>query len=89
MNSECGLGLPDVKPALKVFLPFFIQVILPYQIKRGEVLTLDIVIFNYLSKSQSVTVSFQRNDQEFEAVDPDLYGWSGEMIHNSKCDRSF
>jgi CD109 antigen len=78
-HCEIGLGLPEKKPSLKVFLPFFIQAVLPHHIKRGEILSLDIVIFNYLSKAQTVTVSVKRNDQEFAIQDSAFDGWTGEQ----------
>lgn len=77
--SDChGLGLSDIKPKLTVFLPFFIQMVLPHHVKRGEVLMQDIVIFSYLPKNQSVTVSVKRNDKQFEVLEPKLDGWTGE-----------
>ena len=79
MNWEHGMGLPVKKPKLRVFLPFFIQAVLPHHIMRGEILTLDFIIFNYLSKSQSVTVTVLRNDAQYEALQPKLNGWKGEI----------
>lgn len=79
ISEKYGLGLPDTKPILKVFLPFFIQANLPYHIKRGEVLMQDFIIFNYLSKNQSVIVSVKRDDQRFEVLDPALDGWTSKL----------
>lgn len=83
MNCDYGLGLPENKPKLKVFLPFFIQAVLPHHMQRAEVLMQDIVIFNYLSQSQTVLVSFKRNDNQFDVLDPAVDGWTGKRIVSS------
>ncbi|CRK95539.1 CLUMA_CG009006, isoform C [Clunio marinus] len=68
MNSKFGLGLPDVKPELTVFLPFFIQLNLPHHIKRGEILEQDILIFNYLTNDQDVVVSVSPEADKYSQV---------------------
>lgn len=80
MNDEYGMGLPDTKPSLKVFLSFFIQANLPNHMKRGEVLMQDIVIFNYLSNTQNVIVSVKRNDNKFVVLNPEFDGWQGNLL---------
>uniref|UniRef100_A0A6Q2YEL4 Alpha-2-macroglobulin-like n=1 Tax=Esox lucius TaxID=8010 RepID=A0A6Q2YEL4_ESOLU len=51
-----GFGLaPPVK--LTVFQPFFLEVILPYSIIRGENFELKATVFNYLSKCIMVSVT--------------------------------
>lgn len=77
MNAKHGLGLPDVKPKLTVFLPFFIDAALPNNMKRGEVLMQDILLFNYLI-TQNVVITIKRNDKQYEFLDPKLDGWTGE-----------
>ena len=74
------MGLPDMKPSLKVYLPFFIQMNVPHHIKRGEVLQQDMVVFNYLNKTQNVTLSIIRNDAEFIILDPAFDGWKGKIF---------
>lgn len=78
IHNDYGMGLPDTKAALKVFMPFFIQINLPVHLKRGEVLQQDIIIFNYLNQTQNVTVSVLRNDKEFDVLDPAFDGWNVE-----------
>lgn len=77
MSDVYGMGLPDIKPLLSVYIPFFIQAVLPHHVKRGEVLKQDILIFNYLTKSQTVTVYVHRDDAQFEALKPEFDGWKG------------
>ena len=78
MNSHFGLGLPESYPKLTVFQPFFIQVSLPFSIKRGEKLNQDIFIFNFLEEKQVVTITIAKKDAEFELVDLGLDGWSSD-----------
>ncbi|XP_047663989.1 alpha-2-macroglobulin-like [Tachysurus fulvidraco] len=54
--SSIGLGLaPPVQ--LTVFQPFFLELLLPYSIIRGEVFELKATVFNYLSKCIMVKVT--------------------------------
>lgn len=82
MNDVHGLGLTDKVTSLKVFQDFFIQLILPYQCKRTEVVTLNIIVFSYLLKNQQVTLSVARNDKEFTVLKPAESGWTGNYIFN-------
>jgi uncharacterized protein YfaS (alpha-2-macroglobulin family) len=77
MNNRFGLALPSSYPKLTVFQPFFIQFTLPFSIKRGEKLKLDLFVFNFMDVSQSVTVSIQRNDAEFTLQNLAANGWQG------------
>ncbi|KAL5021374.1 hypothetical protein ScPMuIL_000529 [Solemya velum] len=47
MSKETGLGIPDKNVMLRAFQNFFVQLILPYSVKRGETLMVDILVFNY------------------------------------------
>lgn len=79
MNNRFGLALPFTLPKLTIFQPFFVQFTLPFSIKRGEKLTLDIFVFNFLSNSQSVTVSLDRNDVEFYLQNATGNGWTSKI----------
>jgi CD109 antigen len=68
LNKENGLGLGDTSK-LTVYKPFFVSTTLPYSVKRGEVLTLSVQIFNYLSKDQEVTVVMSNDGQHFDFAD--------------------
>ena len=77
MNDNYGLGLTQDPASLTVFLPFFIQVTLPYQIKRGEILSQDILVFSFLNVKQTVTLSITYDVNQFDVLKPDLNGWKG------------
>lgn len=69
MNNFYGLGMSETAASVKVFKDFFIKLTLPYEVKRNEVVTLNILLISYLSFSQDVTVSVARNDAEFTVLD--------------------
>jgi hypothetical protein len=82
MNSISGLGLSEKPAEVRVFIDFFVAVDLPYNCKRGEVVPVIASVFSYLSRNQTVTVSFGRNDDEFAVMDPAINKWSSEIYTN-------
>ncbi|XP_076755631.1 CD109 antigen isoform X1 [Xylocopa sonorina] len=50
VNDVHGLGLINEPRKLKVFRPFFIAMDLPYSVIRGEIVAIQIVVFNYMNK---------------------------------------
>lgn len=44
---------------------------LPYSLKRGEVVSVPIIIYNYLDTDQPTIVTLFNNDSEFEFIDGD------------------
>jgi Alpha-2-macroglobulin family len=61
-----GLGLTKQPRTLNVFQPFFVSLNLPYSVKRGEVVSIPIVVFNYQDKDTNAEVTLHNTDQEFE-----------------------
>ncbi|XP_005191892.1 murinoglobulin-2 isoform X2 [Musca domestica] len=66
MNSEKGLAVTGDKTKITTFQPFFISVRLPYSVKRGEVINIPALVFNYLDKTLDVEVTLDNADDEFE-----------------------
>jgi CD109 antigen len=66
-----GLGLTQQATKLNVFQPFFASTNLPYSIKRGEVVSIPIVVFNYLDSDQTARVTLDNTHHEFEFVEVD------------------
>lgn len=77
MNDHYGLGLTETPGSVKVFKDFFIKLSVPFEVKRNEVVTLNILLFSFLSSSKNITLSVTRNDAEFSALDPErsINGW--------------
>ncbi|CAB05007.2 TEP1-F [Caenorhabditis elegans] len=59
INEENGLGVAPTTSKLRVFRPFFIQLNLPYAVRRGEKFALLVLVFNYMEKEQDVTVTLK------------------------------
>lgn len=69
LNPSTGLSLTQNPSKLQVFQPFFISLNLPYSIKRGEIVSIPIVIFNYMDESVNADVTLHNEDQAFEFVE--------------------
>lgn len=65
-----GLGLTQRPQNLKVFQPFFVSLNLPYSVKREEIVSIPIVIFNYMEQDQEAEVTLHNAENEFEFVEP-------------------
>ncbi|XP_052898513.1 thioester-containing protein 1 allele R1-like isoform X2 [Anopheles moucheti] len=81
VNPVYGLGLTQQPRKLKVFLPFFVSTNLPYSVKRGEVVAIPIVVFNYMEEDQTAEVILHNDEQEFEFADVE-----NEVVESSKVE---
>jgi CD109 antigen len=64
-----GLGLTRQPSKFNVFQPFFVSTNLPYSIKSGEVVSIPILVFNYLDGDQDAEVTLFNSEGEFEFVE--------------------
>lgn len=71
INTVRGIGLTKTARRLKVFHPFFLSMNLPYAIKRGEILTVPIIVYNYLDVDVNASVVLHNHDNEFDFIDSD------------------
>jgi len=69
MNLNQGLGMTKEASKLRVFMPFFIYLNLPYSIKRGEIIALQAIIFNYMDADYPATVTMFNDKQEFQFME--------------------
>ncbi|XP_068111193.1 alpha-2-macroglobulin-like protein 1 isoform X2 [Hyperolius riggenbachi] len=56
-----SLGMTSTN--LRVFQPFFVELELPYSVKRGETLQLKASVFNYMNKNMMIRTSLPASDQ--------------------------
>lgn len=51
---------PGISPQIELTVsqPFFVDILLPYSLKRGETLYLQVIVFNYLNYSLPVSISY-------------------------------
>ncbi|XP_005179179.1 alpha-2-macroglobulin isoform X3 [Musca domestica] len=66
MNEKTGFAMAENPTKIKVFQPFFISTNLPYSVKRGEVISIPIVVFNYMEKSLDAEVTMENTDEEYD-----------------------
>ncbi|XP_021103747.1 ovostatin isoform X2 [Heterocephalus glaber] len=61
MNDQVGFGLsPTV--SLAAFLPFFVEVTLPYSVVQGEIFVLKASVFNYLNRSVQINTELKSSN---------------------------
>ncbi|XP_011158223.1 CD109 antigen isoform X2 [Solenopsis invicta] len=74
VNDAHGLGLIEEPRKLKVFKPFFISVDLPYSVIRGEIVGIQIVVFNYMNKDLTAEVLLTNEGQfDFAEVSNEVH----------------
>ncbi|XP_003372140.1 putative A-macroglobulin complement component [Trichinella spiralis] len=69
LSEQYGLNALSDAKKVTVFRPFFIRLQLPYSVKRGEAIALQVLIFNYLDKDEKVNVILDyHKDSGFEFI---------------------
>uniref|UniRef100_A0A6P4EP21 TEP1-F n=1 Tax=Drosophila rhopaloa TaxID=1041015 RepID=A0A6P4EP21_DRORH len=66
LNPTSGIALTKDPSKIRVFQPFFISTNLPYSVKRGEVIAIPVLIFNYMDITLDAEVVMDNSDQEYE-----------------------
>lgn len=69
LDSIHGLGLSQSPSKLRVFRPFFVSLDLPYNVVRGEVVAIPVVVFNYLDRDLTVDVTLDNSNGHLEIPD--------------------
>ena len=64
-DANTGLGISE-KSSLTVSQDFFVDVNMPYAIKRGEVLPLNVTVFNSVSRPLPMTVTILSSEAELK-----------------------
>ncbi|XP_046828737.1 CD109 antigen-like isoform X3 [Vespa crabro] len=74
LSDVHGLGLIKEPRKLKVFRPFFISMDLPYSVIRGEIVAIQIVVFNYMNKNVVSDVLLENTGQfEFAEISNEVH----------------
>ncbi|XP_067624049.1 thioester-containing protein 1 allele R1 isoform X4 [Eurosta solidaginis] len=66
LNPKTGLALTTDPTKIQVFQPFFVSTNLPYSVKRGEVIAIPVIIFNYMDKALDAEVVMDNTDKEYD-----------------------
>ncbi|XP_075152774.1 CD109 antigen-like [Haematobia irritans] len=72
LNETTGFGMTKDSTKIRVFQPFFLSTNLPYSIKRGEVIKIPIVVFNYMETDLDAEITMNNDEDEYEFVEPDV-----------------
>ncbi|XP_014247621.1 CD109 antigen-like isoform X2 [Cimex lectularius] len=80
LDQVYGLGLSEAPQKLTVFRPFFVTTNLPYSIIRGEMISIPVVVFNYMDKDITAEVILE-NSGQFEFSD-----YSNDVIESPKLE---
>ncbi len=59
IDNLYGMGIAEQMQAFEVFQPFFVKVDLPYSVKKGETVAIEMVVYNYLEKEISAEVTLE------------------------------
>ncbi|XP_069963587.1 thioester-containing protein 1 allele R1 isoform X5 [Bactrocera oleae] len=66
LNPNTGIALTADPTKIQVFQPFFVSTNLPYSVKRGEVIAIPVIIFNYMDKALDAEVVMENTDNEYD-----------------------
>uniref|UniRef100_A0A0A1WID3 CD109 antigen n=1 Tax=Zeugodacus cucurbitae TaxID=28588 RepID=A0A0A1WID3_ZEUCU len=66
LNPNTGIALTADPTKIQVFQPFFVSTNLPYSVKRGEVIAIPVIIFNYMDKALDAEVVMDNTDNEYD-----------------------
>ncbi|XP_058980585.1 CD109 antigen [Musca domestica] len=69
INEKTGFGMTDEATKVRVFQPFFVSTNLPYSIKRGEVVSIPIVVFNYTAGDLQAVVTMENDLNEYDFME--------------------
>ncbi|XP_065357998.1 C3 and PZP-like alpha-2-macroglobulin domain-containing protein 8 [Calliphora vicina] len=71
-NDLKGFGIVNEPTDITTIQPFFISLNLPYSVKRGEIVAIPIIVFNYLPQSLDTQVVMYNEYQEFYFMESNL-----------------
>lgn len=82
LNPRTGISLTQEPTKVRVFQPFFVSLNLPYSIKRGEIVTIPVIVFNYMDDDLDAEVTLHNEDDAFVFETHDAVGSSSKLL---KC----
>lgn len=73
-NDITGFGIVNGPKDITALQPLFISVNLPFSVKRGEVVSIPVSIFNYLNDTVDTEVILYNNDLKFYFLESSIQG---------------
>ncbi|RWS24130.1 thioester-containing protein-like protein, partial [Leptotrombidium deliense] len=68
LGEKSGLGFSVNKTSITVFQPFFVKATLPYSVIRGETVSIQVTVYNYLKQSIAAKVTMFNDKNELSFV---------------------
>jgi CD109 antigen len=59
LDNLHGMGISTKLQQLEIFQPFFVKVDLPYSVKQGETVAVQMIVYNYLEREISAEVTLE------------------------------
>ncbi|XP_017096897.2 CD109 antigen [Drosophila bipectinata] len=66
LNPDTGIALTKEATKIRAFKPFFVSTNLPYSVKRGEIIVIPVIVFNYMDETAKTKVSMDNSDEEYD-----------------------
>ncbi|XP_013104382.2 CD109 antigen [Stomoxys calcitrans] len=71
LNENTGFGMTENATNILVSQPFFVSLNLPYAVKRGEIVNIPVVVFNYMATQVEAEITMENVDDEYDFVGTD------------------
>lgn len=85
-NPEKGIAISNEdRSSITVFKKFFIKINLPYSIHVGEVLKVDVVVYNYMDTSVETNVKIAVNETQMSLVGMEQYDGNCKVFQLKKA----
>lgn len=72
VNEKTGFGIVDGPTDITTIQPFFISLSLPYSVKRGEILSIPVLVYNYHNQSLDTEITLFNENGEFYFIESTL-----------------
>ncbi|XP_075152794.1 thioester-containing protein 1 allele S3-like [Haematobia irritans] len=73
INEKSGFGIVDGPTDITTIQPFFISLNLPYSVKRGEIVTISILVNNYQDQSVNTEVKLYNENHQFYFMESNIF----------------
>ena len=62
LDELYGMGITQDVSVLEIFQPFYVRVDVPYLVRRGETVAIQMVVYNYLTREISSDVTLENTE---------------------------
>lgn len=84
LSPSLGLGVMKQPRVFTVNQPFYLIADLPYSVKRGEVVVIQVTVFNFLGTTLTSDVTLFNKNDEIEFVDQQVGNDTGVTVSDTK-----